>query len=324
MYLFLGEMMKIISVIIPCYNEEECLEQFDIEIFNIVEQLPEYVFEILYIDDGSEDGSLKIIRELKNRRKEVKYISFSRNFGKEAAMYAGMQNAKGDYIAVMDADLQHPPRILKKMIRILEEGDYDCVVGKRMDRKGEWKVRSFGTKLFYKFINQIADMNIVDGVGDFRIMKRAVAEVVVHMFERNRFSKGIFSWMGFQTYEYAYENTKRAAGRTKWSFVQLVKYSLEGIVNFSNKPLHIASFFGMLCTLASVLAVVFIIIRKLLYGDPVQGWASTICVLLFVGGVQLFCIGVSSEYIAKMYTEVKGRPHYIVKECSNSDMMKWG
>lgn len=316
--------MKKISLIIPCYNEEECLLIFDAEIEKVIARMKEYVFEIIYIDDGSKDKTLEIIRDLSKRKECVRYISFSRNFGKEAAMYAGFCNATGDYVAIMDADLQDPPEILPDMIGILENGEYDSVATRRVNREGEPKVRSFFARMFYKIINRISDADIVDGARDYRLMKREMINVIVEMGERNRFSKGIFGWIGFKTYWYPYQNVERAAGTTKWNFWKLLKYSLEGIVNFSQTPLHIASYFGVGCTGVSIIAIVFIIVRKLIYGDPVQGWASNICVLLLMGGIQLFCIGIIGEYIAKTYTETKARPHYIVRECSDDKIERIG
>ncbi|WP_443595824.1 glycosyltransferase family 2 protein [Agathobacter sp.] len=316
--------MKKISLIVPCYNEEECLALYDAEMSKVIEQMKDYIFEIIYIDDGSEDKTLEIVRSLAEKRAYVRYISFSRNFGKEAAMYAGFCNVTGDYIAIMDADLQDPPELLKNMVKILETGEYDSVATRRVNREGEPRIRSFFAKMFYKIINKISDADIIDGARDYRLMKREMVDVIVAMCERNRFSKGIFGWIGFRTYWYPYENIERAAGRTKWNFGKLFKYSLEGIINFSHTPLHIASYLGVGCTGISLIAILFIIIRKLLFGDPVQGWASNTCVILFLGGIQLFCIGITSEYIAKMYTEIKERPHYIVRECSDDTIKKLG
>lgn len=316
--------MKKISLIIPCYNEEDCLYLFDKKMDDVVRKMGEYAFEIIYVDDGSSDKTLKIIRCLAEKRKYVRYISFSRNFGKEAAMYAGFCNATGDYVAIMDADLQDPPEILPDMVRILEKGEYDSVATRRVNRAGEPAIRSFLARMFYKLINKISDADIVDGARDYRLMKREMVDVIVKMGERNRFSKGIFGWIGFRTYWYPYKNIERIAGETKWNLRKLLKYSFEGIVNFSQTPLHIASYFGVGCTGISLAVIIFIIVRKLIFGDPVQGWASNICIMLFVGGIQLFCIGVIGEYIAKTYTEVKKRPHYIVRESSDDEIKKIG
>lgn len=316
--------MKKISLIIPCYNEEECLKIFDTKLFNVISTMKEYLFEVIYIDDGSKDKTVEIMRHLAEEHEYVRYLSFSRNFGKEAAMYAGFCNATGDYVAIMDADLQDPPEILEDMVRILEKGEYDSVATRRVTREGEPIIRSFFARMFYKLINKISDADIVDGARDYRLMKKEMVDVIVKMGERNRFSKGIFGWIGFRTYWYPYQNVERIAGETKWSFGKLFKYSMEGIINFSQTPLHIASYFGVACTGISLVAIVFIIIRKLIFGDPVQGWASNTCVMIFLGGIQLFCIGMMGEYIAKTYTETKGRPHYIVKECSDEEIKKIG
>ncbi|MCI8484631.1 MAG: glycosyltransferase family 2 protein [Lachnospiraceae bacterium] len=316
--------MRKISLIIPCYNEESCLLAFDQEMSKIVEQMQEYEFEILYVDDGSKDHTLEVIRQIAQNRSYVRYLSFSRNFGKESAMYAGFCNVTGDYIAVMDADLQDPPGLLPDMVRILETGEYDSVATRRVDRAGEPPIRSFFARIFYKMINKISDADIVDGARDYRLMKREMVDVIVEMGERNRFSKGIFGWIGFRTYWYAFENVERAAGETKWSFWKLLKYSIDGIVSFSQVPLNIASWMGVACTGLSLLAILFIIVRKLVFGDAVQGWASNMCVMLFIGGVQLFCMGVMGQYIGKTYAETKKRPHYIVSECSDDQIKKIG
>ncbi len=290
----------------------------------IVGQMKDYEFEIIYIDDGSEDGTLSVIREFSRQKKGVRYLAFSRNFGKEAAMYAGFCNATGDYVAVMDADLQDPPELLPEMVRILEQEGYDSVATRRVSRKGEPPIRSFFARMFYRLINKISDADIVDGARDYRLMKREMVDVIVRMGEINRFSKGIFGWIGFRTYWYPYENVERIAGETKWNFWKLLKYSIDGIVNFSQAPLSIASWTGIGCTGISLLAVLFIVVRRLLFGDPVQGWASNMCVIIFIGGIQLFCLGVIGQYIGKTYAETKKRPHYIVRECSDSDIKKVG
>lgn len=318
------ENMKKISLIIPCYNEEECIPIFDQEMAGIIERMQEYEFEILYVDDGSKDKTLQVIRQLSRDRHYVRYLSFSRNFGKEAAMYAGFCNATGDYVAVLDADLQDPPSLLPEMVRILEDGEYDSVATRRKDRKGEPFIRSFFARMFYQIINKISDADIVDGARDYRMMKREMVDVIVQMGERNRFSKGIFGWIGFRTYWYSYENKERASGETKWSFWKLLKYSLDGIVSFSQMPLNLASWMGVTCTGMSLLAILFIIFKKLAFGEDVQGWASNMCVILFIGGIQLFCLGVIGQYIGKTYAETKKRPHYIVSECSDGQVKKIG
>lgn len=316
--------MKKISIIVPCYNEEDCLLDFDAKLSEVVGQMGDYEFEVFYIDDGSKDHTLERMRQICKKRDYASYLSFSRNFGKEAAMYAGFCNANGDYVAVMDADLQDPPELLPDMVKFLESGEYDSVATRRINREGEPPIRSLFARMFYKLINKISDADIVDGARDYRLMKKEMADVIVAMGEQNRFSKGIFGWIGFRTYWYAFENVKRAAGETKWSFWKLLKYSMDGIVSFSQVPLSIASWMGMGCTGISLAAIVFIVIRKLIFGDPVQGWASNMCVMIFIGGVQLFCLGVIGQYIGKTYAETKKRPHYIVSECSEGQIKRVG
>ena len=310
---------KKISVVVPCYNEEEVLLLFFHELIDILSNI-EYQYEIIFVDDGSSDMTLKIMKDISQKDQMVKFISFSRNFGKEAAIYAGLCNALGDYVVIMDADMQDPPRILQDMIRILETGEYDCVATRRVTRKGEPIIRSLFSRLFYKIINKISDANIMDGARDFRIMKRDMVDAIIRMSEYNRFSKGIFGWVGFRTYWIEYTNCERAAGTTKWSLFGLIQYALDGIVNFSHLPLKLASWFGIFMTIFSFFAILFVIIRKWIWGDPVAGWPSLVCIITFVGGVQLFCMGIMGQYIAKIYMEVKGRPHYIVKECNISDI----
>ena len=302
------EEMKKISLVIPCYNEQESLPLFDAEMDKVIKSMSEYSFEIIYVNDGSKDNTLKCIKELYKKRTYVRFISFSRNFGKEAAMYAGFKNVTGDFVAIMDADLQDPPSLLPDMIRIMESGEYDSVATRRVSRDGEPPIRSFFARMFYKIINKISDADIVDGARDYRLMKREMVNVIVEMGERNRFSKGIFGWIGYKTYWYEYKNVERIAGETKWSFWKLFKYSIEGIVSFSQVPLSISSWLGMICTGVAFLAIIFIIIRKIIMGDPVQGWASTICLIMFIGGIQLFCMGIMGQYIGKTYVESKGRP----------------
>ena len=320
----LFERKKKISVIVPCYNEQESLPFFDEEFHKVVEQMTQYDFELFYVDDGSRDSTLEEIKRLEQKRAYVRYLSFSRNFGKEAAMYEGFKNSTGDYVAVMDADLQDPPSILPDMVAILEEQDFDSVATRRVNRKGEPPIRSFFARVFYKLINKISDADIVDGARDYRLMKREMVDVIVEMGERNRFSKGIFGWIGFRTYWYQYENKERAAGETKWSFWKLFKYSIEGIVNFSQVPLYLSSWLGIICTGLSVIAIIFIVVRKLIMGDPVQGWASTICVVIFIGGVQLFGLGIMGQYVGRTYLESKRRPNYIARETSDDKIEKIG
>lgn len=318
------EAMKKISLIIPCFNEEKSLPLFEAEITKIIKQMDNYRFELLFINDGSTDGTLSELRRMKERYGNVRYLSFSRNFGKEAAMYAGFCNVTGDYVAVMDADLQDPPALLPEMVHILESGTYDSVATRRVSRLGEPPIRSFFARMFYKLINRISDADIVDGARDYRLMKREMVDVIVAMGERNRFSKGIYGWIGFRTYWYEFENVARAAGETKWSFWKLLKYSIQGIVSFSEMPLSIASWTGILCTVIAIAAIVFIVLRRLIFGDPVQGWASGICIMLLLGGIQLFCLGVMGQYIGKTYAETKRRPHYIISEASDEDVKKIG
>lgn len=316
--------MKKISLIVPCYNEQESLPLFDKEVNEMISKMSNYSFEVIFVNDGSKDKTIDIIKQISNEREYVRYISFSRNFGKEAAMYAGFKNATGDYVAVMDADLQDPPALLPDMLRIIEEEGYDSVATRRVSRKGEPPIRSLFARMFYKIINKISDADIVDGARDYRLMKKEMVDVIVAMSERNRFSKGIFGWIGFKTYWYEFENIERVAGETKWSFWKLFKYSIEGIVSFSQMPLNVSSWLGMISTLIAFLAIIFIIIKKIIMGDPVQGWASMVCIIMFMGGIQLFCIGIIGQYVGRTYVESKARPHYIANECSDDEIIKVG
>lgn len=309
-----------ISLIIPCYNEQEALPIFYKETSVVLKKI-ECKYELIFINDGSRDNTLSILKELSEIDDNVTYFSFSRNFGKEAAMYAGFCNADGDYVAVMDADMQDPPSLLPQMLEILESSDYDSVATRRSDRKGEPPIRSWFAKKFYQLINKISDADIVDGARDFRLMKKEMVEAIVEMSEYNRFSKGIFGWIGFKTYWLPYENVERIAGETKWNFWKLLKYAIDGIINFSQAPLDIASWFGIFMTMISFISLLVVIIRKLVFGDPVAGWASLLCVIIFIGGIQLFCIGIMGKYIAKTYMEAKHRPHYIIAE-TNKEFVK--
>lgn len=311
--------MKTVTLIVPCYNEEASLPIFYDAVCEVAREIPQYALTMLFVNDGSKDRTLSILRELAGKDERVRYLSFSRNFGKEAAMYAGFCNAKGDYVCVMDADMQDPPALLPQMLAILETGEYDSVATRRVSRDGEPLIRSFFARMFYKLINRISDADIVDGARDFRLMKREMVDAIVSMCEYNRFSKGIFGWIGFRTKWLPYKNVERVAGETKWSFWKLFKYSIDGIVNFSQAPLSIASFSGMLFTLIAFFMVLFVIARKLIFGDPVAGWASTVCIILFIGGIQLLCMGIIGQYLAKTYMEVKKRPHYIIAESSDPD-----
>lgn len=310
-----------ITLIVPCYNEQESLPIFYREVTAVAQSMA-FDYELLFVDDGSRDQTLTILRELAAQDDHVKYFSFSRNFGKEAAMYAGFCNAKGDYIAVMDADMQDPPSLLPQMMKILESGEYDSVATRRADRTGEPPIRSWFAKRFYHMINKISDADIVDGARDFRLMRREMVDTIVSMGEYNRFSKGIFGWIGFRTYWLPYENIERAAGKTKWNFWILFKYAIDGIINFSQAPLSIASWFGIVMTFLSFLFMFIIVIRRAVFGDPVAGWASTVCVIVFIGGIQLFCLGIMGQYIAKTYLETKKRPHFIISETNEEDVKK--
>lgn len=313
--------MKKISLIIPCYNEEESLKYLYKELEKTAGEMPYFDFEYIFVDDGSKDKTLERLKELATYDSKTTYISFSRNFGKEAAMYAGLCNATGDYVAIMDADLQDPPSLLPEMVTYLESGEYDSVATRRVSRKGEPKIRSFFARRFYKLINRWSDADIADGARDFRLMTKDMVQAIVKMGERNRFSKGIFGWIGYKTKWIEYENVERVAGETKWSFWKLFKYSLEGIVNFTNAPLSIASVFGVIFTFLAFIAIVVIMVRKFIWGDPVSGWPSLVCIIVFLSGVQMFCIGIIGQYLSKTYVEVKERPHYIISE-SNKDVEK--
>lgn len=313
-----------VTLIVPCYNEEASLPLFYDAVSKVAAALPDYDMTFLFVNDGSRDNTLCVIRALAQKDPRVRYISFSRNFGKEAAMYAGFCNARGKYVAVMDADLQDPPSLLPEMLAALETGEYDSVATRRVTREGEPPIRSFFARMFYRLINRISDADIVDGARDFRLMRREMVDAIVAMSEYNRFSKGIFGWIGFRTKWLPYQNVERVAGETKWSFWGLFKYSIDGIVNFSQAPLSIASLMGLLLTIISFLAIVFIVVRRLLFGDPVAGWASTACIILMMGGLQLLCMGIMGQYLAKTYLEVKKRPHYIIAETNeeSADLVK--
>ena len=310
--------MKKVNLIVPCYNEAEALPLFKDELNKVIQTLDQYTFEILLINDGSTDTTLSVMKEICDTDSHYKYISFSRNFGKEAAMYAGFCNSDGDYAAIMDADMQDPPALLPDMLHCLETEDYDSVATRRVSRIGEPKIRSFFARNFYKLINKISDADVVDGARDFRLMKREMVDSIVAMCEYNRFSKGIFGWIGFKTKWLEYENVNRIAGETKWSFWGLFRYAVDGIINFSETPMSLASGLGIFLTIFSFLMVIFIIIRKEIFGDPVAGWPSLACIIIFIAGLQFLCMGIMGKYIAKTYLEVKNRPHYIVSE-TNKD-----
>lgn len=308
--------MNTISVIVPCYNEAEAIPLYYEEMRKLQTQRRDIRIELLFVDDGSVDESLQIMKELAKHYETVEYIALSRNFGKEGALYAGLSRAQGEYVAVMDVDLQDPPRLLGEMYDILQEGEYDCVATKRGDRKGEPKIRSFFANTFYKMINKMSETEIVNGARDYRLMRRKMVDAVLSMSEVNRFSKGIFSWVGFRTKWLEYENTERCAGETKWSFWKLFRYSLEGITGFSVAPLYLSSIVGILFFLLSFLMIGVIVVRTLVWGDPVAGWPSMVCILFFIGGIQLFCIGILGQYLSKTYLEAKHRPVSIVRESS--------
>lgn len=303
-----------LSIIVPCYNEEETLPLF-VKTVNQVNQQMGETLEYIFVNDGSKDGTLSVIKDLYRQQPEaVRFISFSRNFGKEAALYAGLQAAKGEFVTVMDADLQDPPELLPEMLRLIREEAYDCIGTRRIDREGEPVIRSFFAKSFYRLVNRIGQTEMVDGARDFRLMTRQMVDAVLELTEYNRFSKGIFSWVGFDTKYLAYENRERVAGETSWSFWSLFKYSIDGIVNFSEAPLNIASVIGGISCLGSLVALVFIVIRALVFGDPTSGWPSLVSILLFVSGLQLLCVGIIGKYIGKIFLETKRRPVYLVKE----------
>ena len=301
-----------ISVVVPCYNEQESILLFYEEINKVSEGM-EHEFEFIFVNDGSSDNTLDCMKALSEKDARVKYVSFSRNFGKEAAIHAGFSKAEGDYIVMMDADLQDPPCLLPEMLTYMEEG-YDSVATRRVTRKGEPPIRSFFARMFYKIINKISNVDIVDGARDYRLMTAQMKDAILAMPEYNRFSKGIFGWVGFRTKWLEYENVERVAGETKWNFWKLFLYSLEGIIAFSTAPLVLSSVFGMLFCILSFVLIVFIVVRTLLFGDPVAGWPSLVCIMFFVGGIQLFCHGITGQYLSKTYMETKNRPKYIIKD----------
>ncbi len=312
----------LLSIVVPCYNEQEALPYFYKEICRVAEEMKASHgadFEFIFVDDGSKDKTLSIARELHKQDERVRYISFSRNFGKEAGILAGLKAAKGDYVAMMDADLQDPPALLPQMLDALLTEDYDCAATRRTNRKGEPPIRSFFARMFYKIINRLSDADIVDGARDYRLMRRRMVDAILALPEYNRFSKGIFGWVGFKTKWLEYVNVERVAGETKWSFWKLFLYSLEGIVAFTTAPLALASLIGIIfCVLAFVM-ILFIIVRTLLFGDPTSGWPSLVCIIFLCSGVQLFCMGVLGQYLAKTYMEVKRRPVYIVRETEQDE-----
>ena len=304
--------MKKISVVVPCYNEQEALPIFYVETTKELEKIPNVTWEFVLVDDGSRDKTLETMQKLAENDEKVKYISFSRNFGKESAMYAGLENATGDYVVLMDADLQDPPALLGRMVKEIEENGYDCVGTRRVTRKGEPPIRSFFARMFYKLINKISKTEIVDGARDFRMMKREMVDAVVKMCEYNRFSKGILSWVGFKTLWLEYENIERVAGQTKWNFWKLFLYSIDGIVAFSTAPLVISSVLGIAICFIAFCLMAFYVVKAIMFGDPVSGFPTLISVILMLGGLQLLCLGILGQYLAKTYLETKNRPIYIV------------
>nr|WP_297874441.1 glycosyltransferase family 2 protein [uncultured Blautia sp.] len=314
--------MKRLTVIIPCFNEEEALPIYYQEMSKVMAEMQELETELLFVDDGSTDRTLRVMKDLHILDARCKYLSFSRNFGKEAAIYAGLRNATGDYVAVMDVDLQDPPHMLPQMYKILEQEGYDSVATKRSTRTGEPRIRSFLSESFYKFINKISKTEIVNGARDYRLIKRNMVDAVLNMSEYNRFSKGIFEWVGFRTKWLEFENVERSTGTTKWSLKKLFFYSMEGITGFSVAPLSLASIMGVVFCLLSFIIIGFIVLRTLIWGDPVSGWPSLVCIVFFVGGIQLLCTGIVGQYLSKTYLETKHRPIYILKESSEGEREK--
>lgn len=306
--------MHKISIVIPCFNEAKALPYYFKEMNKVIKHMNDVTFELIFIDDGSKDETLLCLKQEALKNACVKYISFSRNFGKEAAIFAGLENSSGDYVGLMDADLQDPPELLKTMYEQLVNTNYDCVALRRVTRKGEPVIRSFFARQFYRLINRISETEMVDGARDYRLMTRMMVDEVLRLEEINRYSKGLFGWVGFDTKWLEYENVERVAGESKWSFYKLLKYAIEGIINFSTTPLAFASFMGIIFCIFSLIGAIFVIVRAILFGDPTSGWPSLATITLFVGGIQLFCLGIVGSYIARMYHEVKKRPIYIKKE----------
>lgn len=306
-------MKKVISIVVPCYNEEAVLGAWYDEMTRVAAEMKEVDFEFVLVDDGSSDGTLTEIEKLVRKDSRVRFVSFSRNFGKEAALLAGLEYAKGDYIATMDADLQDPPKLLPEMYKYIESGEYDCVGTRRVNRDGEPPIRSFFARIFYKLINRMSKIEMVDGARDYRLMTRQMVNAIISMREYNRYSKGLFSFVGFRTKWIEFKHVDRAAGETHWSFWKLFVYALEGICAFSTVPLVIAAVLGLLFCFVAFVMIVVIIVKTLAFGDPVSGWPSMICVVLMVGGLQMLALGVIGQYLAKTYLETKQRPVYIVR-----------
>ena len=312
-------MRKLLSVIVSCYNEEETIPIFYKEICKVSKEMKYIDFEFIFINDGSRDNTLNVIKDLNKKDKRVKYLSFSRNFGKEAAMYAGLVSSRGDYITLMDADLQDPPSLLEKMYKLITEEGFDCVGTRRVTRRGEPRIRSFFARMFYKLINKMSNVELVDGARDYRLMTRQMVDAILSLKEYKRFSKGLFSFVGFKTKWLEYENIERVAGETKWNFWKLFIYAVDGITSFSTVPLVISAVVGFIFCFLSFIMILVIIIRTLVFGDPVSGWPSLVCIIFMVSGIQLFCLGIMGQYLANTYLETKNRPIYIVKESNIDD-----
>lgn len=305
---------KLLTIIVPCYNEEESLPIFYQTVVDMEEQLSSVDIEFLFVDDGSRDNTLQVCRQLHEKDNRVHYVSFSRNFGKEAGIFAGLEKAKGDYVVIMDADLQDPPALLPEMLGYIQSGEYECVATRRVDRKGEPPIRSWFARRFYRLMNKISSADIVDGARDYQMMTRKVVDAIVSMREYNRFSKGIFGWVGFKRKWIEFENVERVAGETKWSFWKLFIYAIDGIVAFSTAPLVMASVFGLIMCIVAFIFIIVIIVRTLIFGDPTNGWPSMVCIMLLIAGIQLLCMGILGQYLSKAYLEAKNRPIYLVQE----------
>lgn len=313
-------MKKKISIIVPCYNEEQALPYFYKEINSISKKMKQLDFELIFIDDGSKDRTLEVLKELSLNDKRIRYYSFSRNFGKEAAMYAGLEKSKGDFVTIMDCDLQDPPELLEEMYRLITEEGYDCVGTRRVTRKGEPPIRSFFARMFYKIINRLSKVEMVDGARDYRLMTRKMVDAIISLKEYNRYSKGLFSFVGFKTKWLEYENVERVAGETKWSFWKLFVYAIDGITAFSTVPLVLAALMGLIFCFVSFVMIIVIIVKTLVFGDAVSGWPSMVCIIFLVGGIQLFCMGIMGQYLSKTYLETKNRPIYIIGDTNDEEI----
>lgn len=315
-------MSDLISLIVPCYNESEALPLFVPELTKVMDSMKNVDFEVILINDGSKDDTLTKMKHFATQDSRIKYISFSRNFGKESAMYAGLSNAKGDYVAIMDADMQDPPSLLPEMYKAVTVEGYDAAATRRVSRDGEPPIRSFFAHMFYKLINKMSDADIEDGARDFRLMNRQFVDALLSMSEYNRFSKGLFGWVGYKTKWIEFKNVERVAGQTKWSFWSLFKYSLEGITAFSTFPLVFSSFMGLFFCAISIIAMIFVFARAIIFGDPVSGWPSLVCIITLLGGLQLFTLGILGNYMAKMYLEIKNRPKYLIGETNIENVVR--